>query len=143
MTELLNLNLYHFLMVLLRVGSALSLMPGFMTSYVNTQVKLSVALAICIVMMPVIAPASASPARRCFDHVLLYSFGNYHWRLSGRHYADFIYVAGSGRKPGRSGRRLFQRPDIRPDISNPDDCTGNFPEHCRSYRYLSDRLASV
>ncbi len=56
MTELLNLNLYHFLMVLLRVGSALSLMPGFMTSYVNTQVKLSVALAICIVMMPVIAP---------------------------------------------------------------------------------------
>ena len=56
MTELLNLNLYHFLMVLLRVGSALSLMPGFMTSYVNTQVKLAVALAICIVMMPVIAP---------------------------------------------------------------------------------------
>ncbi len=56
MAELLNLNIYHFLMVFLRVGSALMLMPGLMSSYVNATVRLSVALAIAIVMMPVIAP---------------------------------------------------------------------------------------
>ncbi len=56
MAELLNLNMYHFLMVFLRIGSALMLMPGLMSSYVNAMVRLSIALAIAVVMMPVIAP---------------------------------------------------------------------------------------
>lgn len=56
MTELLNLNLYLFMMVFLRIGSALMLMPGLMSSYVNATVRLSVALAIAVVMMPIIAP---------------------------------------------------------------------------------------
>lgn len=56
MTELLNLNIYQFLMVFLRVGSAFMLMPGFNSSYVNMQVRLSIALAVAVVLMPVIAP---------------------------------------------------------------------------------------
>lgn len=55
MTELLNLNLYQFLMVFLRLGSALMFMPGFMTSYINPQVRLSIALALTIVLLPLIS----------------------------------------------------------------------------------------
>lgn len=62
MTELLNLNVYQFLMVFLRVGSALMLMPGLMSSYVNATVRLSIALAISVVMIPVIAPHLPSGA---------------------------------------------------------------------------------
>ncbi len=55
MTQLLNLELYKFLMIFLRVGSAIMLMPGFLTSYVNTKLRLSIALAITVVLMPVLA----------------------------------------------------------------------------------------
>ncbi len=56
MEELVSLNMYAFLMAFLRAGSALMVMPGFTSSYVNTQVRLSVALALAVVLMPVIAP---------------------------------------------------------------------------------------
>lgn len=55
MAEILNLNMYHFLMVFLRLGSAFMLMPGFMTSFINTQVRLSIALALSIILMPLIS----------------------------------------------------------------------------------------
>ena len=56
MLELLNLNMYHFLMVFLRLGAAMMLMPGFMSSYVNVNVRISVALGLSVVLMPAIAP---------------------------------------------------------------------------------------
>lgn len=56
MEQLVSLNMYAFLMVFLRLGSALMIMPGFMSSYVNTQVRLSVALALSFVLMPLITP---------------------------------------------------------------------------------------
>lgn len=71
MTEILNLNLYHFLMVFLRLGSALMFMPGFMTSYINAQVRLSVALALTVVLMPFIAKYLPSPPQ---DMVTLISY---------------------------------------------------------------------
>ncbi len=55
MQELLNLNLYHFLMIFLRLGTALMLMPGFMTSYVSANIRLSVALALTVTLMPTAA----------------------------------------------------------------------------------------
>ena len=55
MAEILNLNMYHFLMVFLRLGSAFMLMPGFMTSFINMQVRLSIALALSIILMPLIS----------------------------------------------------------------------------------------
>ena len=55
MAEILNLNMYHFLMVFLRLGSAFMLMPGFMTSFINTQVRLSISLALSIILMPLIS----------------------------------------------------------------------------------------
>lgn len=56
MTELLNLNMYHFLMVFLRLGSAIMLMPGFMSSYISANIRLSIALGLSIILMPAIAP---------------------------------------------------------------------------------------
>ncbi len=56
MEELISLNIYTFLMVFLRLGSALMIMPGFMSSYVNTQVRLSIAIALSIILMPLITP---------------------------------------------------------------------------------------
>lgn len=61
MQQLISLNLYHFLMVFLRLGSALMVMPGFTTSYVSTQVRLSAALALSVVMVPVVAPHLPAP----------------------------------------------------------------------------------
>ncbi len=56
MQELLNINLFHFLMVFLRLGSALMLMPGFMSSYISANIRLSLGLAVSIILMPVISP---------------------------------------------------------------------------------------
>lgn len=56
MLELLNLNMYHFLMVFLRLGAAIMLMPGFMSSYVNANVRLSIALALTVILIPAVSP---------------------------------------------------------------------------------------
>ena len=62
MQELLNLNLYHFLMVFLRLGSAVMLMPGFMSSYISPNIRLSTALALSLILMPAVIPhLSSSP----------------------------------------------------------------------------------
>lgn len=61
MTELLNFEIYRFLALFLRLGSAFMLMPGFMTSYVNMRLRLSIALALCFILMPVIGPELPSP----------------------------------------------------------------------------------
>ena len=56
MQELLNLNLYHFLMVFLRLGAAIMLMPGFMSSYISANIRLSIALSLSLILMPAITP---------------------------------------------------------------------------------------
>lgn len=57
MQELLNLNLYQFLMVFLRLGSAIMLMPGFMSSYISINIRLCTALTLTIVLIPIISPS--------------------------------------------------------------------------------------
>lgn len=73
MQELLNLNMYHFLMVFLRLGAALMLMPGFMSSYINTNVRLSIALALSVVLMPAVSaqlPAAPTDTLTFITYVL-------------------------------------------------------------------------
>lgn len=63
MTELLNLEVYQFIFIFLRIGSAIMLMPGFMSSYVNTRQRLSVSLAVTVVLVPFLSsylPAAPS-----------------------------------------------------------------------------------
>ncbi len=71
MTELLNINLYLFLMVFLRMGSAIMLMPGFTASYVSTQIRLSIALTLTVILMPIVAEL-IPPTPERFDTLLQY-----------------------------------------------------------------------
>ena len=52
MTQLLNLEIYQFIFVFLRIGSAILLMPGFAVSYVTERQRLTIALAITVVLVP-------------------------------------------------------------------------------------------
>ena len=64
--DLLNLNLFAFFMVFVRVGTALAFMPGFAATYVNIRIRLHFAVAVALVLTPILAgklpavPASAS-----------------------------------------------------------------------------------
>lgn len=62
MNQLLTLQLYLFMMIFLRIGSAIMLMPGFMTSYVNAKLRLSIALAVTLILMPVLQSQIPAPA---------------------------------------------------------------------------------
>ena len=55
MTQLFTLEIYTFMTIFLRVGSAILVMPGFMTSYVSTRIRLSVALVLTLVLMPLLS----------------------------------------------------------------------------------------
>lgn len=53
--DLLNLNLFAFFMIFVRVGTALAFMPGFAASYVNLRVRLHFALATALALTPLLA----------------------------------------------------------------------------------------
>ena len=55
MTRLINLEVYAFVLVFLRLGSAFMVMPGFMSSYVNARVRLCIALAVTMVATPLVS----------------------------------------------------------------------------------------
>ena len=50
--ELLSLNLFGFFLIFARLGTAMSLMPGFGVSYVPVRMRLGVALAVSFVLAP-------------------------------------------------------------------------------------------
>ena len=54
--ELLSLNIFAFMIVFARLGTAVSFMPGFSATYVSARLRLGIALAISFAVMPVIAP---------------------------------------------------------------------------------------
>jgi flagellar biosynthetic protein FliR len=56
LTEILTLNIFGFLLVFARVGSAMMLFPGFSVSFVPIQTRLMFALAVSFVMTPALAP---------------------------------------------------------------------------------------
>lgn len=62
--ELLNLGhiwLWHGLLIFLRVGALVSLMPGFGEQSVPVRVKLGLAIAVTLAIAPMIPPFSTSP----------------------------------------------------------------------------------
>lgn len=56
MTEILNLELYKFMLIFLRIGAAIMFMPGFRSSYVNMNVRLAIALAITFILLLPLSP---------------------------------------------------------------------------------------
>lgn len=61
MTTLLNLEIYSFLLVFLRFGSAIMLMPGLMSSYVSTRIRLLTAITITMVIIPFLSKELPPP----------------------------------------------------------------------------------
>ncbi len=54
--ELLNTNVFSFLLIFARVGSAMMLLPGFSASYVSARIKTAVAVTISFVLLPLLGP---------------------------------------------------------------------------------------
>ena len=61
MTQLFTLEIYAFMTIFLRIGSAILVMPGFMTSYVSSRIRLSVALALTLVLLPLLSTRLSVP----------------------------------------------------------------------------------
>ncbi len=61
MKELFDFEIYKFILIFLRVGAAFMLMPGFMSSYVNTQLRLAIALAVSVIMIPILNEQTSLP----------------------------------------------------------------------------------
>lgn len=53
--ELITLNLFAFVLIFARVGTALMLLPGFSGSVISERIRLAFALAVSFVLMPVLA----------------------------------------------------------------------------------------
>ena len=64
--ELLTLNLFAFVLIFVRVGTAMILMPGFGSIEISPTIKLAIAAAITFVLVPVLSsfmpPVPAAPA---------------------------------------------------------------------------------
>ena len=54
--DLLTLNVFCFILVFVRVGTALSLLPGFSASYIAMRIRLVFALAVAVVITPTVTP---------------------------------------------------------------------------------------
>ncbi|MDA0306166.1 MAG: flagellar biosynthetic protein FliR [Proteobacteria bacterium] len=52
--ELLSLNIFGFFLIFSRVGTAISVMPGFSASFFSARLRLGLALAICFVLTPIL-----------------------------------------------------------------------------------------
>lgn len=56
LSDLVNLNLFAFLLVFARVGTALSLMPGYGSQQIAMRIRLSFAMAVSLIMTPPLMP---------------------------------------------------------------------------------------
>ena len=54
--SVLALNLYAYLLVFARLGTALMLFPGFGETQVAPRIRLSIALGVSLVVLPIVAP---------------------------------------------------------------------------------------
>ncbi|MAH84614.1 MAG: hypothetical protein CBB68_09815 [Rhodospirillaceae bacterium TMED8] len=53
--EILTLNIFAFMLIFARLGSAFSFMPGFSASYISVRMRLALALAVSFAVMPMLA----------------------------------------------------------------------------------------
>ena len=73
LAEFLNLNVYAFFLVFARIGTAMSLMPGFGAVFVSLRIRLAVAVAVAFVVTPTIAPDLPVPPQTATELGLLFA----------------------------------------------------------------------
>ena len=59
--QLINLNLFAFLLILARVGAVMSVVPGIAAAYVPARVRVALAVATAFTMTPALAPTLPGP----------------------------------------------------------------------------------
>lgn len=62
MHELIFAEVYKFIFIFLRIGSALMLMPGYSSSYINTRMRLSMAIMVSVILLPFLDGYIPTPA---------------------------------------------------------------------------------
>ena len=61
LSELINLNLFAFLLILARVGALLSVLPGIAAAYVPVRVRMALAVVTAFTLTPVLAAGLPAP----------------------------------------------------------------------------------
>ncbi|WP_019645355.1 flagellar biosynthetic protein FliR [Novispirillum itersonii] len=56
LSEILNLNIFHVLLVFVRLSAAFMLLPGFSAHYINMKSRLLLAVAITLIITPIVSP---------------------------------------------------------------------------------------
>ena len=74
MQEWLFTEIYKFLFIFLRMGSAMMLMPGYSSSYVNARLRLSLAVMISIVLQPFLSDYIPAPSASMTENLRLFMF---------------------------------------------------------------------
>lgn len=69
MEHILDFQIYSFLLIFLRMGSAMVFMPGFQSAYVPVRVKLITALTISLVLVPFLSTTLAEPPQDFLEFV--------------------------------------------------------------------------
>lgn len=69
--DLLTLNVFGFLLLFCRVGTAFVTLPGFSAAYVSADIRLLMALAVSFVLAPVVVPGLPGPPAAVPDLLLL------------------------------------------------------------------------
>lgn len=69
MQEIVSLEIYKYMLIFMRLGSAIMLMPGFSSSYINMRYRLSIALASCLVLLPFLSESLPPPAPDFLDNI--------------------------------------------------------------------------
>lgn len=59
--ELASLNVYAFILIFARIGTMITVLPGFSATYVTRRVRLSIALGISFMMTPLLSPNLPAP----------------------------------------------------------------------------------
>ena len=72
--ELLHLELHKYILIFLRLGSAIMLMPGFMTTYINMRYRLSIALGLTIILYPFLYDKLPPAPQDFLENVKIYMF---------------------------------------------------------------------
>ena len=74
MQEFIFSEIYRFLFIFLRIGSALMIMPGYSSSYVNMRFRLSIALMISAVLLPFLNEYIPQPANNMTENIRIFFF---------------------------------------------------------------------
>lgn len=72
MQEIIFANIYKFLFIFLRIGSALMIMPGYSSSYVNVRLRLSIALMLSVILIPFLNDYIPNPANNITENIRIF-----------------------------------------------------------------------